>query len=472
MKKILFNIITVVIVLSGPGLGGCKKYLDKLDNPNLVTDPPLNGRLAYVTYRTGYSVYEIGNITSYYVQYLASNTKGSDHDVYNPVDYSPEWTDSYFSMMNIKQMMIKAQATGAWLHLGVGQTLMALNLNMLINAFGDVPYSKALDGKDNAFPTFDKQADLHDSCIALLDAAIVNLQKTGSSVNLDAGSDVIHSGHAAAWLKTAYALKARFLNQLSKTSDYDAAAIFDALSHAYTGNADDAALISFNGRSPWNGAAYNNTQNALDGWLSTQIVNAMDGTNYPVFDPRLPLIATLTKFGDYRGTRNGAGRIGTGTNQEESYLSVTGAYSKTNAPLLIATYAEMKFIEAEAAFRSGDKHRAYAAYIAGIQANMEKVGVDTTSEKNYVNDGTVSVGETNITLDLIFKEKYVAMMLNPEAWTDARRFDYQYKNFSLPQGAALNTFIRRLDYPQVEISRNGSHVPVVGGLDERLAWDK
>jgi len=191
-----------------------------------------------------------------------------------------------------------------------------------------------------------------------------------------------------------------------------------------------------------------------------------------VFDPRLPQIATLTKFGDYRGTRNGAGRIGTGTDDEESYLSVTGAYSKINAPLPIVTYAEMKFIEAEAAFRSNDKHRAYEAYIAGIEANMEKVGVDAASAENYVNDGTVSVGESNITLDLIFKEKYVAMMLNPEAWTDARRYDYQYKNFTLPQGAALTTFIRRLDYPQVEISRNGANVPAVGGQDERLAWDK
>jgi hypothetical protein len=469
MKKLLY-IIPAVILLSG--VTGCKKYLDKLDNPNLVTDPPLNGRLAQVTYRTGYSVFEMGNITSYYVQYLASNTKGSDKDIYNSVDYSTTWTDAYFSMMNIKQMMLKAEATRAWLHLGVGQTLMALNLNMLANAFGDVPYSKALDGKNNTIPTFDKQEDLHDSCLALLNAAIVNLQKTGSSLDLDASSDVIHGGDAAAWMKTAYALKARFLNQWSKTASYNTTEIFNALSKAYTGNGDDAALISFNGRSPWNGAAYNNTQLNLDGWLSTQIVNAMDGANYPMFDPRLPLIATITKFGDYRGTPNGAGRIGTGTNQEESYLSVNGSYSKANAPLLIVTYAEMKFIEAEAAFRSGDKHRAYEAYIAGIEANMEKVGVDAASEENYVNDGSVSVGEMNITLDLIFREKYVAMILNPEAWTDARRFDYQYKNFTLPQGAVLNTFIRRLTYPAVETSRNGANVPAVGGQDEKLVWDK
>ncbi|HMI62031.1 MAG TPA: SusD/RagB family nutrient-binding outer membrane lipoprotein, partial [Puia sp.] len=146
MKKLLY--IFLAAILTG-GLTGCKKYLDKLDNPNLVTDPPLNGLLAQGTYRTGYSVFEMGDITSYYVQYLAGNTKGSDADVYNPVDYSSTWSDSYASMMNIKQMILKAQTDRAWLHLGVGQVLMALNLNMLINTFGDVPYSNALEGKNN-----------------------------------------------------------------------------------------------------------------------------------------------------------------------------------------------------------------------------------------------------------------------------------------------------------------------------------
>ena len=229
---------------------------------------------------------------------------------------------------------------------------------------------------------------------------------------------------------------------------------------------------SFNGRSPWNAVAYNNTQLDLDGWLSTQIVNAMNGTNYPLKDPRLPRIATITKYGDYRGTQNGAGRIGTGTSQEESYLSVTGFYSATNAPLLIVTYAETKFIEAEAALRSGDPDRAYDAYLDGIRANMDKVGVAAADRDAYVNDPGVSVGKANISLDLIFKEKYVAMLLNPEAWVDARRYDYKYKNFSLPVGAAMPAFIRRLNYPTIEISRNASNIPPVTGLDERLVWDK
>lgn len=464
-NKILYIGLAII------GLSGCSKYLDKLDNPNLVTDPPLNGLLGQTTYNTGYNVYRMGYTVSYFTQYQASSTKGSDTEVYNEVDYSTTWTAFYTNMMNIQEMLTKAEAVGAFHHIGVGKIMMAYSLNMLITAFGDVPYSEALKGGELLVPKFDDQATLHTTSMSLLDEGIVELQKTGASLNLDAASDVIHNGNAEAWIKTAQALKARFMNQLTRKASYNANNVLTQLNNTYTSNSDDAMMTVFRGRSPWNQVAYNNTVLLLDGWLSEQFVDALDGTTFGVEDPRLPLIATLTQFGDYRGTPNGAGRIGTGTDDEESYLSVDGYYSKGNAPLALVTYAEMKFIEAEAAFRADDKPRAYAAYLAGIDAHMTKIGVAPAAKAAYINEASVSVGEENITLELIAKEKYVAMFLHPEAWVDARRFDYDYADFELPEGAVLNTFIRRLAYPTVEFSRNGANVPDISGLDEKLAFD-
>ncbi len=473
MKKILNIAVLAVLAIS---FSACEKYLDKLENPNLVTDPPLNGLLTKATYESGMNVYRIGYNVSYLVQYQASSTQGSDADIYNPVNYTSTWTNFYNTMMNISQMNKLAEEKGATLHLGIGRILLAYNLNMMITAFGDVPFSEAFQGQELLTPAFDDQATLHTTSLQLLDQGIAALNQSSPSLNLDANSDVIHGGDVDAWKKTANALKARFLNQLSKTSSYSAGNILSTLEDAYQSNADDATLTGFvDGDprgSPWNRVAYNNTVLLLDGWLSTSIVNAMNGITYGVFDPRLPLIATKTKFDDYRGTRNGAGRVGSGTDNEESYLWLEGFYSKADAPVQMVTFSEMKFIEAEAAFRSGDKETAYNAYLAGITANMDKIGVATANKNVYLADPVVAVGKDNITLALIFKEKYVAMLLNPEAWVDARRFDYQYKDFQLPLNAALNTFIRRLAYPDVEVSRNGPNVPAISGLDERLFWDQ
>ncbi len=135
------------------------------------------------------------------------------------------------------------------------------------------------------------------------------------------------------------------------------------------------------------------------------------------------------------------------------------------------TYAELKFIEAEAALAAGNPSRAYAAYLAGINANMDKLQVPAGAEKTtYIT--AASVGAAGLTKDLIFKEKYVATYLNPEAWNDARRYDYAYKDFTLPQNAVLSTFIRRLEYPTGERSKNGPNVPAISGLDQRLWWDQ
>jgi hypothetical protein len=263
------------------------------------------------------------------------------------------------------------------------------------------------------------------------------------------------------------------LNQLSKTSQYSAAAIFTELGAAYTSTAQDAFISTFDVLNPWNQVALNNRNLLLDGWLSEQFIDAMNGKTYGIFDPRLPFMTDTTKYGDYRGTPNGKGRSGGGVSFEETYVNLTGYYSSTNSPLFIITYEELKFIEAEAAFRSNDKPKAYDAYLEGIKANMNKMGVSAANRDAYVNHATVSVGAANITLDLIFKEKYKVMFLNPETWNDARRYNYQYKDFSLPLNSVVNSFIRRMVYPSVETSRNGANVPP--GITEvtlKLWWDQ
>ena len=100
---------------------------------------------------------------------------------------------------------------------------------------------------------------------------------------------------------------------------------------------------------------------------------------------------------------------------------------------------------------------------------MDKMGVAASDA--YINDPIVSVGADNITLQLIMKEKYMACFLSPVTWDDLRRTDYEYTNFTLPVGALLSTFIRRMNYPNNELSRNGDNIPDVK-LTDHLWWDQ
>jgi hypothetical protein len=463
------NVYILLLVLLLPA---CKKgYLDvNQSNPNLTDKPPINGLLAATTYASGKNVFYTGYIASYYVQQLASPNVGSGSDIYDDVDRSSTWRTLYFAVEDLRQMQALATEKNAYEHIGVAKVLEALNISMLIDFFGNVPYTEAWN-KNIFKPEYDDAQHLYDTCLTLLDGGIAAFNLSNPLIKLDAANDLIHGANKDAWIATAYALKARLLNRKSKQADYNPQAILEALSHAYTSNAGDAQLTRFENQSPWDSIAIRNASANLDGWLSATFINALNGTTYGVFDPRLPHITDTTKYGDYRGTVNGAGRVGSGTDTGQCYLSLKGFYSGSAAPLLLITYAEMKFIEAEAYF-STDKAKSYQAYLDGIAANMDKLGVSVPEKNAYLANPAVGPGVAAYTKALLFKEKYVATFLQPETWTDARRFDYQYKDFALPQNALLNTFIRRAGYPASETSSNGENVPVVNSLADKLWWDQ
>jgi len=412
------------------------------------------------------------------VQYLASPNPDAPTDTYDKIDASSTWTNLYDNMTDIYDLEKMGKEQGATQYQGVAKIMMAMELHLVHNLWGNAPYSQAFSG-ETPTPDYDDAKTIFQNCLTLLDEGIALLGQAGSKITIPTTSpspDLIHKGNTAAWIRTAHALKARLLNQLSKTQQYNPTAIFTELTNAYTlPLVQDAAVTTFSVRNPWAQAAVNNAAQSLDAWLSQQYVNQMRDT--PTFtnpDPRLPLIASQTRWPayPYLGTRNGKGRVGTGTTKDESYLSTTGYYSSTSSPLFIITYEEMKFIEAEVAFRTNDKTRAYNAYLEGIRTNMNKLGVTSAARDAYVNSPAVSVGAANLTLQNIFTEKWKALFLTPVSWDDARRFDYQYPLFQLPLNVKTSTFVRRLVYPSVEISRNGSHVPQVTDVTQKLWWDQ
>lgn len=474
MSKLIRN--TCILLFTALAFSSCKKYLDVNTNPNQPTKPTINGLLIRTTQQTALNVYRVSTgLTSYYVQYLASSNAASPTDTYDDVDASSTWTNLYDNMTDIYDMRTMAKELGATQYEGVADILMAMNLSLVHMLWGDAPYSTAFTA-ETLTPTYDDAQVIYDTCLKLLNDGIALLNAGNSNVEIPTGStgnpDLIHKGNTAAWIRTAHALKARLLILVSETNGFDPNAIIAELGQAYTSSDQDAYITTFDVRNPWNQVAVNNIALLLDGWLSEQYIDAMNGDTYGIFDPRLPFITDETKFGDYRGTPNGKGRSGSGVSFEETYVNLTGYFSSPGSPLYIISYDELKFIEAEVKLRDSDPGGAYTAYLDAIRASMDKMGVDPADRDAYINDASISVGSGNLTIHDIMREKYKALYLMPETWNDARRYDYQYDDFELPMNAVTNDFIRRVVYPSVETSRNGANVPAVSGVLEKLWWDQ
>jgi hypothetical protein len=475
MKKyIKYQFVLCILLLF---MQSCKKgYFDLNENPNLVASPSLPSLLSTATHKTGINSYNVGYVIAPYVQYTANPSAGSASDTYQERDLSGTWDALYYAMADISDMKKLAIERNSSEHLGVANVLLSYHISLVSDLWGDAPFSEAFLNTYNLTPKFDSQQSLYNTSIVLLDSAIAQLARTGSAFPLSSTNDLIHKGVRANWLRTAFALKARALIKISKTSAYSPTAVLAAVTNAYTSNSDDAGMASFAVRNPWAIIARGNASNTLDGWLSENFINHLNGTKYGIFDPRIRKItdpAPTPTHGQWVGTVNGAGNRlpGANTAKDENYIAISSPWTSDVAPLLIITFAEVKFIEAEAALAANDRPRAYTAYLAGINANMDKLQVPAGAERTaYIT--AASVGAANLTRDLIFKEKYIATYLNPEAWNDVRRYDYGYKDFKMPVNAVLPTFIRRLTYPTNERSENGANVPAAVPMTERLWWDK
>ncbi len=470
-KTYLFILIAAGVL----SFQSCRKgYFDLNENPNLVTAPSLSSLLSTTTHKTGINSYNAGSVVAPYVQYLANPSASASSDIYQIVDYSTTWDAFYYAMADIYDMRELAIKQGSSEYLGVANVLMAYHINLVSDLWGNAPYSDAF-GK-SLTPKYDTHQTLYNTALTLLNDAIIELAKTNATIKLVVASDLIHGGVLTKWIKTAQALKARMLIKVSKLPSYSAASVLTAIDNAYTSNSDDAGMAGFALRNPWAQVALNNASLTLSGWLSEQLVDHLNGVTYGIFDPRIRKITDpnpVTTHGLWKGTVNGAGNRAPGNNtvKDENYVAVSSPWTSNTAPLLIVTYAELKFIEAEAALVSNPA-RAYIAFLAGINANMDKLQVPAADAERVAYLAAASVGSANLTKDMIFREKYVATYLNAEAWNDARRYNYAYKDFGLPVGAVLPTFIRRLEYPTLERSENGANVPTVSSLADKLWWDQ
>ncbi len=226
-------------------------------------------------------------------------------------------------------------------------------------------------------------------------------------------------------------------------------------------------------RNPW----YNNVSSPITTGNFTvgpseQIINLMNGTYYGVVDPRLPKMFDNQGAATYSGLVNGQGGGG------NSRLSTATWYAGATSPMLMVTFSEVKFIEAEASLLNGAADDAYNAYLAGIKAHLEKLNVDTAARRIYLTHPNIAVGSANLTLEHIMKEKYIATFLNPDAWTDVRRYQYSsaiYQGMSKPVNyneALGGEFIHRVLYPNDELNRNGAEATAhVQPMQAKMWWE-
>jgi len=468
-KYLLAFLLTAFTITS------CDDYLggDTNVSPNFVGAEAitLNAILPTVIFHTSNNHFLVGINTCRIPQQIASYFD-EGFDSHFPTSLPSAWTGIYLSALNnLAELEKIARAENANHYLGITQILQAINIGLVTDTWEDAPYSQAFLGEDEFTPVYDSQQSLYGEINTLLDDAIANLSAANSSVFAPGSDDLAHGGDISKWIKTAYALKARYAIHLTGQGAASAASTaLAALANGMTDNSDDLQLTynSVNLNPYHSGVALANATGNLSIMVSEQLVEAMDGTTYGVFDPRLPIISDNGIAGDnttYAGGINGSGGVSTSGAPVNADFGLSSYHSSLGSSILMITYSEQKFIEAEAQFIAnggtttsvGSSQAAYDAYIEGITANMNKLGADGST---YLADANVAVTPAGLTLALIMNEKVKATFLNPEAWVDLRRYNHNpnvFTNLTLPDNHDVDlagAWIQRAEFPIDELNRN------------------
>ena len=307
MKKIVYIIISFILTLS---FSACQDWLDVNENPskanNTVPTPDLRLRAIQMQFLDAYE--SSGARASWITQNITKVPANNSNDNIQKWDCpigSMAWPYQawfVYCASNLQPLIDKATAEEAWHYVGAAQLFHAWGFMMMLDMFGEMPYTEALGS--NITPPYDDGKTIFYGCLDMIEEAVTNLSKNQPpSATLLSGGDIWNGGDPQKWIKLAYGLKARWLNNLSKKSFYDPDAILEALSKAPQSVADNTFIQFIN--SPTSDRAQNlaaiqhynfsATGNRLTKWYTDLLTNTFTGGS-GVQDPRATRIIPSGEF--------------------------------------------------------------------------------------------------------------------------------------------------------------------------------
>ncbi len=367
---------------------------------------------------------------------------------------------------------------------------------IMTDTWGDIPYSEALRGDSTGgslTPKYDAQKDIYAGMIADLKTAATTMTAPTATDPGLGGSDPIYGGDTDKWRRFANSLRARMSLRIS---DVDPATANTELTAAFSGpgglmqsNADNAELAW-----PGDGIFDNPWASNFATRDDHRIAKVLADTLNTLKDARITVYAQPTKANSavYAGIQNGLSTTNAATFFNTTsrpgtifYPGVTtyGTYGSSagkRTPSYLMVYAEVAFIQAEAAARGlGGLNAGQAAgfYNAGIRASFEQWGLPSSAADAYLQQPGVAYAGGATGLRQIGLQKWIALFTQgSEAWAEYRRTGNP-STLTPGPAAIISSIPRRIPYSVNEQSVNAASLSEAvsrQGADNfltRVWWD-
>ncbi len=406
MKKLLYITLSLILIF---GATSCENWLDVNTNPDSPSNfsVPVETRLPWIQYYYMYAWGCASARTSASAQMITTTSRTSTigrlalHNPNQSVSTTPYQNWFVGAAVNIPEIIEKSYETGASHYEAAALVVKSMGYIMMVDLYGEIPYTAAVTADFS--PAHDKGEDVYAGCLADLDRAIelFSQPQTQGAVALSAG-DTWNGGDVNKWIKLCYGLKARWLNNLSKTSQYNPEAILAALNNAPQSNADNTKMTHYNVETAgtcitvgdaygpnviWDTAAWGTGQRLVR-WYANLLTNFKgSGVEDPRADKLLPssminveLSADGSRIVNYEWLRD-CGMDVSGV--DEGWVENRFMRANLNSYLTLATE---------------DVTKEYA--VADILNSYESVDAFVNNTKKYYNDksATIVVGSESVSI--------------------------------------------------------------------------
>lgn len=359
--------------------------------------------------------------------------------------------------------------------LAIIEVLNVYTYAILVETFGDVPYSQALNLTYKT-PKYDDGLTIYKDLITRLNKAITNLNPSGASFG---GNDRIYNGDVSKWIKFANTLKLRLgitISDIPTEAALAKATVASAAPLVFTSNLDNADFKYLTATPNTNPLYVDLVASGRSDFVPTStLINVMNTLKDPrrskYFDNNVDNPATPDV--EYIGGTNG------GSNSFANYTHISPTMQLPDFSGTILDYAGAEFLLAEAAERSlfGTPADAAGHYNAAITASILDWGGTAAEATAYLaNPGVAYATAGTNWKQKIGNQAWIAYYNNSfEGYSTYRRLDFPVL---VAPADAVSDIPVRYTYPIIEQSLNKASYTAasaaIGGDDvtTKLFWDK
>lgn len=502
MRK-YFSKYTAVFLIAATAFSSCEKnFLEVNSNPNSPTAAGPNLTLPAGLNRNASQLSTSLNILgSLWTGQIASPTDFIffvSEKQYNITAsfYTGIWESGYDILNDYDATETNARIANMNYYVGIAKIMKAYQYQILVDTYGNVPYSEALKGTSVLNPKYDNAQDVYNGIIKDIDAGIAAI-KTGNGIPTEVkpgSDDIMFAGNMTRWIKFANTLKLRILLRQSEMTDratYITAEIakITAEGSGFLNAGESAQVnpgyVASSGKlNPFWESYYLTAAGAI-----TNNYKATRPTEYVLTkydanaDPRKAQMYNTLTGGVYKGIPLGEPTAGPLVDSYKSAvtspLKPAGAVLKTaTSPTPILTSMESLFMQAEAAQRGWITGNAATLYNSAIAESFtfSAVANAATAAATYSALPGVSYAAATNKIEAIIKQKWFALNVigGWELWNDFRRTGFPSDN-PLSKAALTTKHPVRLMYPTSELGTNADQVKAQGTIDPfetKIFWDK